>query len=110
MICTVMALTVTLGGAEDPGASTTLAAAALLLPMIQTTGHTDRYEYDALGRLVKVITEVASETQTEAAYAYDPAGNRTQQTTVTSAPAPTHAEVIVVPLAGFTIITIQAAP
>jgi len=54
-----------------------------LVPALAT--ETTTYEYDALGRLVKSTKAGGPSSGTEKATAYDPAGNRTNQT-VTGAP------------------------
>jgi YD repeat-containing protein len=114
MIFTMMALALGLGALESSSASAVLSTSGLLASLTQsetTTGQTNRYQYDALGRLVEVTTEVQGAVQTHVAYAYDPAGNRTQQTTVSSAPSPAaRTRVVVLPLAGFTIIPIRTNP
>jgi len=54
---------------------------ALSLASQSVADQVTRYEYDALGRLVKVERERPGSTVEEAEYDYDPAGNRTNVTT-----------------------------
>ena len=115
MIFTMMAVALGLGALESSSSSAVLGTSGLLVSSLAqsgtTTGQTNRYQYDALGRLVEVTTEVQDAVQTRVAYAYDPAGNRTQQATVSSAPSPAaRTRVVVLPLAGFTIIPIRTNP
>ena len=61
-----------------------------------------KMEYDALGRLTKVVHESGPNAGTNSAYSYDPASNRTN-VTVTGA----RKRVVVVPLNGFTVIPLN---
>lgn len=99
----------------------TLTTAALLVVCIPASAQeTTKYEYDALGRLVKsTAARGPTNTPTETVVtdiAYDPAGNRTSykvsgsanggSDTGAGASAPTTKRFVVVPLNGFTIIPI----
>lgn len=62
------------------------------------------YEYDAIGRLTKVTYGASKVIE----YTYDKAGNRTKKITNGGGPPPySQKKVIVLPIAGFTIIPIQ---
>lgn len=75
-----------------------------------TAGETTTYSYDALGRLTGSASTGTVNNGLNTAIQYDPAGNRTNYTVTGSANnSPPAAAVIVVPLAGFTIIPIMSS-
>ena len=67
-------------------------------------GETTTYTYDALGRLTGSASTGTVNNNLNTTIQYDPAGNRTNYTVTGSTNA---AAVIVVPLAGYTIIPIM---
>ena len=96
----------TAGGAASGRRIRAVLAAALVagmaLPVLAQD--TTSYTYDELGRL-KTVTYGDG---VSVVYEYDAAGNRTQQVVTGSSNAPPPAAaVIVLPIAGFTIIPIQ---
>lgn len=71
---------------------------------------TTTYSYDALGRLTGSSSTGSVNNGLNTAIQYDPAGNRTNYTvTGSSNNSPPAAAVIVVPLAGYTIIPIMSS-
>ncbi|MFJ5930017.1 hypothetical protein ACQKOH_18355 [Sphingomonas sp. NPDC092331] len=70
--------------------------------MAQTAPEQTKYEYDTLGRLVKVTIESSTRGDTRANYSYDPAGNRTNVKVETRS-----RRAFVVPLNGFTVIPLK---
>lgn len=78
--------------------------ALFLLPapaLAQSTQEQTTYQYDTLGRLVKVTTEAGQRVNAKSDYSYDPAGNRT------NVKVETFRRAIVVPLKGMTVIPIR---
>jgi YD repeat-containing protein len=82
-----------------PCAAFLAALGAWSAAMAQTASE-ETYEYDALGRLVKVARDGGG----VAEYDYDPAGNRVEVSTTSGSAA---GVVVVVPLNGFTVIPID---
>ena len=73
-------------------------------------GETTTYSYDALGRLTGSSSTGTVNNGLNTAIQYDAAGNRTNYTVTGSANnSPPAAAVIVVPLAGYTIIPIMSS-
>lgn len=71
---------------------------------------TTTYTYDALGRLTGAASTGSVNNGLNTSIQYDPAGNRTNYTVTGSANnSPPAAAVIVVPLAGYTIIPIMSS-
>lgn len=71
---------------------------------------TTTYSYDALGRLTGSSSAGTVNNGLNTSIQYDPAGNRTNYTVTGSANnSPPAAAVIVVPLAGYTIIPIMSS-
>ena len=72
-------------------AKTSLALSALiysLAPIAADATETTTYTYDSLGRLKKVEKSGGPKSGTQTTTAYDPAGNRTNQTTAVPPPPP----------------------
>lgn len=59
-----------------------------LAPILADAAETTTYEYDALGRLKKVDKSGGPKSGTQTTTSYDPAGNRTNQTTAVPSPPP----------------------
>lgn len=81
-----------------------LSMALCLLPAAvhaQSVEEKTAYEYDVLGRLVKVTVQEDTRLKAKSDYRYDPAGNR-QNVAVES-----HPIAIVVPLKGLTVIPLR---
>lgn len=87
---------------------------ALNLASQSVAGQVTRYEYDALGRLIKVERERPNNTLEEAEYTYDAAGNRTRVETSDQGSGGGNGNgggpqqgFVVTPLSGYTLIFYQ---
>lgn len=85
-----------------------IALALLVCPHAHAQQVTQLMEYDALGRLTRVVFVGGTRDGEEVRYSYDAAGNRTE--VVSSGGNVTTYEFIVVPLLGYILIPVEPSP
>ena len=83
------------------------ATVAALASAAASASETVTYTYDAKGRLVTVSHSGSANNGLTAAYAFDKADNRINVTVAGAPRSPRSPGVVVVPLAGFTIIPVS---